>query len=63
MRLFLVKVKGENGRTKYWPESLNRECAQALVDLLREQGKKAKIVTVKVPVRALTSLQVRSPSE
>lgn len=61
MNVIMVKIRKDNGKSAYWPETLNRECAEALVELLRERGQKAKIVTFKVPVKALTSLRVEQP--
>ena len=52
MRVILLKYR-ENGKTRYWHESLNMRTAKTLATAMSEEGIKSKIVVVDIPARTL----------
>jgi len=55
MKLYLVKYQNDNGKTVYWPESLNKACAGALTALFEQRGQRAEVIPLKVSAKALIS--------
>jgi len=54
MCIYFVKYS-ENGRRKYWHESLNAKCAAALAAAMLRKGMEPEIILVKGDAKTLTS--------
>lgn len=52
--IYLVKYLSNHG-VIWWGESLNKECAEALVELLTAEGAEPTLVSLKIPAKKLIS--------
>lgn len=52
MRVILLKYR-ENGKTRYWHESLNMRTAKALATAMSGGGIKSKIVVLEISLKEL----------
>lgn len=52
--IYLVKYVSEN-QTLWWGESLNNDCANALMSLLAEDGAEPSLVQLTIPAEELIS--------
>jgi hypothetical protein len=52
MRVTLLKYR-ENGKTRYWHESLNMRTAKTLATAMSEEGIKSKIIVLEISPKEL----------